>query len=74
MSNLNKILGGGERVRKTTGQQAGILELTETEERLLKKREFLKEKIEQELLFTKKNTCWLNSGICNGKTLVKWKY
>ncbi|XP_023139073.1 charged multivesicular body protein 4b-like [Amphiprion ocellaris] len=56
MSNLNKILGGGERVRKTTGQQAGIPELTETEERLLKKREFLKEKIEQELLFTKKNS------------------
>ncbi|XP_022069067.1 charged multivesicular body protein 4c-like [Acanthochromis polyacanthus] len=56
MSNLNNIRGSGERVRKTTGQQVWIPELSETEERLLKKREFLKEKINQELLFAKKNS------------------
>uniref|UniRef100_A0A3Q1FP67 Uncharacterized protein n=1 Tax=Acanthochromis polyacanthus TaxID=80966 RepID=A0A3Q1FP67_9TELE len=39
----------------SNGQQMEIPELSETEERLLKKRGFLNEKIDQELLFAKKN-------------------
>uniref|UniRef100_A0A3B5BIQ2 Uncharacterized protein n=1 Tax=Stegastes partitus TaxID=144197 RepID=A0A3B5BIQ2_9TELE len=55
MALFNGTLGGGETVRKPACQQVEVRELSETEEQLLKKREFLREKIDQELLSAKKN-------------------
>ncbi|KAM4573437.1 charged multivesicular body protein 4b-like [Odontesthes bonariensis] len=55
MSLFVNFLCGGEKVRKTACDQE-IDKLTEIEELLVKKKEFLRKKIDQELLTAKKNS------------------
>nr|XP_033491932.1 charged multivesicular body protein 4b-like [Epinephelus lanceolatus] len=55
MSLLTKLFSGGEKVKKTSCQQEETENLPDREELLMKKRDYLKKKIEQELLFAKKN-------------------
>lgn len=55
MALFAKMFSGGEKVRKDC-QQEETDTLPETEELLMKKKEFLKKKIDQELLFAKKNS------------------
>lgn len=56
MSLLVKTFDGGEKARKKPCQHDQIEKLSEGEELLMKKKEFPKEKIDQELLFVKKNS------------------
>ncbi|XP_044212259.1 charged multivesicular body protein 4b-like [Thunnus albacares] len=55
MSLFVKMFSGGEKVTKNCKQEE-TEKLPETEELLMKKKEFLKKKIDQELLFAKKNS------------------
>ncbi|XP_035521399.1 charged multivesicular body protein 4b-like [Morone saxatilis] len=55
MSLFVKMFSGGEKVRKKPGQQEEIEKPPEREELLMKKKAFLKKKIDQELLCVKKN-------------------
>ncbi|XP_039989475.1 charged multivesicular body protein 4b-like isoform X2 [Xiphias gladius] len=56
MSLFVRIFSRGEKVRKKPFQHEEIEKLPEGEELLMKKKEFLKKKIELELLFAKKNS------------------
>jgi len=56
MSLFVNFLCGGEKVRKTACHQEEIDKLTEIEELLVKKTEFLRRKINQELVTAKKNS------------------
>ncbi|XP_072241215.1 charged multivesicular body protein 4b-like, partial [Leuresthes tenuis] len=56
MSLFVNFLCGGEKVRKTTCHQEEIDKLAEIEELLVKKTEFLRRKINQELVTAKKNS------------------
>lgn len=56
MSLFVNTFDGGEKVRKKPCEEDQIEKLSEGEELLMKKKEFLKEKIDQELMFVKKNS------------------
>ncbi|XP_044050286.1 charged multivesicular body protein 4b-like isoform X2 [Siniperca chuatsi] len=56
MSLFGKIFNGGEKVRKKPCRPEEIENLVEKEELLMKKKDFLKKKIDQELLFAKENS------------------
>ncbi|XP_045892156.1 charged multivesicular body protein 4b-like [Micropterus dolomieu] len=56
MSLFDKIFHGGEKATKKPCGQEEIENLPEREELLMKKKDFLKKKIDQELLFAKKNS------------------
>ncbi|XP_070764271.1 charged multivesicular body protein 4b-like [Enoplosus armatus] len=56
MSLFVKIFSGGEKVRKKPSRQEESEKLPEGEELLMKKKEFLKKKIDQELLLARKNS------------------
>ncbi|XP_029290202.1 charged multivesicular body protein 4b-like isoform X2 [Cottoperca gobio] len=56
MSLFGKLFSGGEKVKKTSCLQEEMEKLPLREELLMKKKEFLKKKIDQELLIAKNNS------------------
>lgn len=66
MSFFGKMFGGKKEVAPTTGE--AIQKLRETENMLLKKQDFLEQKIETELATAKKNASSNKRGnVCNKK-------
>ncbi|XP_059191743.1 charged multivesicular body protein 4b-like isoform X2 [Centropristis striata] len=72
MALFGKLFSGGEKVRKTPCQQEEIEKLPEREEMLMKKREFLKKKIDDELLFAKTNSRKNRRGALQALRRKKW--
>nr|XP_046251356.1 charged multivesicular body protein 4c-like isoform X2 [Scatophagus argus] len=66
------MFGGGEKVRKKPCQQEEIEKLPEREELLMRKKEILKKKIDQELLFAMKNSRKNRRGALQALRRKKW--
>ncbi|XP_054475587.1 charged multivesicular body protein 4b-like [Anoplopoma fimbria] len=72
MSLFVKLFGGGEKVRKMPGQQEEMEKLPEREELLMKNKELLKVKIDQELLLAKKNSITNRRAALQALKRKKW--